>query len=103
LFALQESTDSAVTDLEKRIASLEVGKSYDATKEAVQKVEQEFLVKLREIRAALQLEGSTAANSKELDALKKENEQLKTRNAKLEYRIQHVVANMEKMYKFRES
>ena len=86
-----------------RIASLEVGKSYDATKEAVQKVELEFLVKLREIRAALQQEGSTAANSKELDALKKENEQLKTRNAKLEYRIQHVVAYMEKMYKFRES
>lgn len=92
-----------MADLEKRIASLEVGKRYDATKEAVQKVELEFLIKLREIRAALQQEGSTAANSKELEALKLENEQLRKRNEKLEYRVQHVVANMEKMYKFRES
>lgn len=100
---MTESTDTAVADLEKRIVSLEVGKNYDATKEAVQKVEKEFLVKLREIRSALQEEGTTSANSKELEALKQENEQLKKRNTKLEYRVQHVVATMEEMYKFSEN
>jgi len=89
-----------IAELEKRIAALEVGKSYDATKEAVEKVEKEFLSKLREIRAELANEGSS---SKELEYLRAENEELKRKNAKLEYRVQHVVANMEKMYKFNET
>jgi predicted nucleic acid-binding Zn-ribbon protein len=88
--------------LKQRIAALEVGQSYEATKEAVQKVEYEFLVKLREIRSALRSQGSSLANSKEMEALRLENEQLKRRNAKLEYRVQHVVANLEKLYTFRD-
>ena len=103
---LQESsssTDAAMADLEKRIASLEVGKGYDATKEAVQKVEKEFLIKFREIKAALESEAGTKANSKEMEALRAENALLKQKNAKLEYRVQHCVESMEKMYKFVEN
>jgi len=103
---LQESsssTDAAMADLEKRIASLEIGKGYDATKEAVQKVEKEFLIKFREIKAALESEAGTKANSKELEALRAENALLKQKNAKLEYRVQHCVESMEKMYKFVEN
>lgn len=101
--SFQESTDSAIADLERRIISLEAGIGYDATKEAVQKVEYEFLMKLRKIRAALQEEGSAVTGSKEVETLKLENELLRKRNAKLEYRVQHVVANLEEMYKLRES
>jgi len=85
-------------DLENRIKALEEGKTYDATKEAVQKVEQECLVKLREIKAAIEAErngGGATVQSAELDALKAENEALKKANAKLEYRVNHVVSNLE--------
>jgi cell division protein FtsB len=70
----------------------------------VQKVEQEFLLKLREIRAAITAEaqagGSVAGASssaggagvtKEVEALRAENEFLKKKNAKLQYRVEHVV------------
>lgn len=90
-----------LAELEQRIASLEVAKTYDATKEAVVKVEKEFLVKFRKIKAALESEsGSAGPNSKELEALRAENELLKLKNQKLEYRVQHCVESMEKMYKF---
>jgi predicted nucleic acid-binding Zn-ribbon protein len=96
--------DSGVEDIEKRIQALEVGEKYDATKSEVQKVEQEFLLKLREIRAAITAEAQAGGSAggvsssaggagapKELEALRAENELLKKKNAKLEYRLQHVV------------
>jgi hypothetical protein len=100
-----------VEDIEKRIQALEVGEKYDATKSEVQKVEQEFLLKLREIRAAITAEaqaggGARGASSlaggtmatKELEALRAENELLKKKNAKLEYRVQHVVNELMVVY-----
>jgi hypothetical protein len=94
-----------VEDIEKRIQALEVGEKYDATKSEVQKVEQEFLLKLREIRAAITAEAQAggagtggvssleggAGITKELEALRAENELLKKKNAKLQYRVEHVV------------
>ena len=99
---IQESSTEAavVADLEKRVASLELGRSYDATKEAVQSVEKEYLCKLREIKAAMGSDAGSKANSKELKALRAENATLKQKIAKLEYRIQHCVESMEKMYSF---
>ena len=90
-----------VADLEKRVQALEVGKQYDATKEAVQKVEQEFLIKFREIRSAMVADGSggsSAAATKELEALKAENEELKRQNDKMKYRIQHMLTYMEEIF-----
>jgi hypothetical protein len=88
---------SAVESLEQRIAALEIGNKYDATKEEVRKVELEFLEKLREIRAQVLVEqgkGGTFVNSAEVEALRKENEMLKKTNEKLSYRVKHVVASL---------
>ena len=52
----------AMTALEKRVQALEVGAKYDATKEDVKKVEREYLIKLREIRAAMVAGGSRASS-----------------------------------------
>jgi hypothetical protein len=98
-----------VEDIEKRIQALEVGEKFDATKSEVQKVEQEFLLKLREIRAAITAEAQAGAGgasslvagagaTKELEALRAENELLKKKNAKLEYRVQHVVNELVVIY-----
>jgi Skp family chaperone for outer membrane proteins len=98
----EASTTAGVEDIEKRMQALEVGAQYDATKSEVQKVEQEFLMKLREIRAAITAEAqaggggtsslaAVAGATKELEALRAENELLKKRNGKLEYRVEHVV------------
>jgi uncharacterized coiled-coil DUF342 family protein len=92
---------SAVAALEERIQALESGMKFEATTEAVQAVEREFLIKFREIREALQRDGSsTTANSKEMEALRAENELLKKKNEKLEYRVAHLVESMEQIYKF---
>lgn len=85
-------------DLQARVAELEAGAKFDATKDAVQAVEIEFLAKLREIQAVMASAGNGGGNSKEMEALKQENETLKKKNAKLEYRIQHILENFEKVY-----
>ena len=66
----------------------------------MQQVEADFLVKLRDIRANIDgsNSGVSATTSKEIDALRAENEALKKRNAKLEYRVQHMLHNMEELY-----
>ena len=83
-------------ELEQRIQALEAGKQYQATQEAVRKVEEEYLLKLREIREAMAKEGP--ADSKELLALREQNAELKKKNDKLEYRIKHILGSVEKMY-----
>jgi cell division GTPase FtsZ len=98
-----ESKQEEVADaLEKRIQALEAGAQYEATRAAVQKVEQEFLIKLREMRAAIVAEqgGATAsgAAAKELEALRAENVALKKRTEKLEYRVSHMLSSMETLY-----
>ena len=79
-----------------------MGKSYDATKAAVEEVEKEFLVKFRDLKAAMadDPKGTASSSSKELEAMRDENARLKTRVQKLEYRVQHCVESMEQMYKF---
>lgn len=59
----------------------------------------EMLTTLRTIRAAMvaDSQNGSAADSKELELLRKENEGLKKVNKKQAYRINHLVANMEKM------
>lgn len=104
--AQQNDRDIAVKALKERIQALEVGAVYQATKEEVQRVEADCLEKLRGIRAALEAEGAdagTGASSssslvKELELVKAENEALKQKNAKLQYRVKHVVDELEKLY-----
>ena len=87
-------TVSAIDSLEERIAALEVGAKYDATKQEVRKVEQEFLEKLKEIRLQVIAEQGQATNSAELARLQEENARLKQQNEKLAYRVKHVVASL---------
>lgn len=87
---------SSVEDLTKRIEALEMGAKYDADQAEVHKVQAEMLTKLRDIRSALAKGGTT--DSKEVAQLQAENTTLKERNAKLEYRVKHVVDEMERMY-----
>ena len=54
----------------------------------------EILAKLRGIREALVADGAAHTSSKEIDALRAENEQLRKQNEKNEYRINHLVKNM---------
>lgn len=78
-----------------------MGQQYDATKEAVRKVEEEYLMKFREIKASLEQERAEGdggvSSTKEVEELRNENQSLKQRNAKLEYRVQHMVTHMESM------
>lgn len=82
---------------------MESGAQFEATKAAVQQVEEEFLIKLRDIRTAILAEQERSAASSvlksELETLRAENEELKKKNAKLEYRVGHVVASMEMLFK----
>mmetsp|Transcript_17701 Transcript_17701/g.30070 ORF Transcript_17701/g.30070 Transcript_17701/m.30070 type:complete len:143 (-) Transcript_17701:171-599(-) len=86
-------------ELVKRVEALEKGAVFEATKEAVQAVQMECLTKLRDIRAAVAKEGEGAStvSSKELDALRAENEALKKTTAKQAYRIEHLVGHMEEL------
>ena len=84
----------------KRVEALEKGVGFDATKEAVQQVQMEYLTKLREIRKAIANEeggGGGGASSKELETLKAQNEALQKKNAKQAYRIQHLVHTVEEL------
>ena len=84
--------------LEKRIQALEVGSQYEATKQAVQNVERQHLETLRQIKTALLNEAGGTSSSNELQQLQKENDELKRKNAKLEYRVQHMASCMEELY-----
>ena len=108
-------TDTLVAQLEQRIVALETGNQYDANKAEIEKIEMKHLQTLREIRTALLNEqgatsmnvsttaasaagSSTNADYSGLESLKQENELLKKKMIKLEYRIQHLVSNMEILY-----
>jgi FtsZ-binding cell division protein ZapB len=102
----KEAAANSFQELARRVEALEVGAAYRATKSEVEKIEEELLVKLRAIRESMADTGDSAgasadvtiASSKELEALRAENDQLKQRNAKLEYRVQHVVGEMTRLY-----
>jgi cell division protein FtsB len=91
-------------DLEKRIAALESGRQYQADRMAVQTVEQEHLVQLRTIRNSMTATAATtsggggvATSSREMVALRDENERLRNTIAKLRYRVEHLVDGMDEM------
>jgi uncharacterized coiled-coil DUF342 family protein len=84
--------------LEKRIQALEVGSQYESTKQVVQNVEKQHLETLRQIKAALLNEAGSSSSNKQVERLMKENEELKKKNAKLEYRVNHMATCMEELY-----
>eukprot|EP00527_Entomoneis_sp_CCMP2396_P007799 CAMPEP_0198144592 /NCGR_PEP_ID=MMETSP1443-20131203/16766_1 /TAXON_ID=186043 /ORGANISM="Entomoneis sp., Strain CCMP2396" /LENGTH=96 /DNA_ID=CAMNT_0043808005 /DNA_START=111 /DNA_END=401 /DNA_ORIENTATION=- len=81
--------------VEERLEALEKGAEYKATSAEVQKVQADFLVQLREIRAALAKQDGNVASTKEVEELKKENVKLKAQMGKMDYRISHMVSSME--------
>lgn len=104
-------SDTIVAQLEQRIVALETGNQYEANKAAMEKIEMKHLQTLREIRTALLNEQSATmgvstaaaassahADQSGLESLRQENELLKKKMLKLEYRIQHLVSNMEILY-----
>ena len=84
-------------DLQKRVETLEVGATFDATQAAVQEVQMELLRNLRDIRQAMMesSQGTASSSSIEMEALKAENAVLKQKMAKQEYRIQHLANAVE--------
>jgi len=102
----QDKDDAQVSSLEERIKALEVGATYDATQTQIKQVELEFLEKLRDIRSAIANAEQGAvrvSDDRVVKTLQQENKALKERNAKLEYRIKHVVAEMERLYEEKKS
>ena len=77
-----------------------MGASFDATQAEVKNVESEFLTKLQDIREAMMVQGNGGggASSKEMQALQAENEALKKLNAKLDYRVRHMLKTMNDLY-----
>mmetsp|Transcript_191 Transcript_191/g.209 ORF Transcript_191/g.209 Transcript_191/m.209 type:complete len:104 (+) Transcript_191:27-338(+) len=96
-----------MTDIEIRIQTLEEGHKFNASQDAIQKREEEFLVTLREIKESMQKEkeesgaaaggSSSGGSSAEMTTLQEENDRLHAKMIKQEYRITHLVANMEKL------
>lgn len=88
-------------ELAKRVAALEVGAKFEAIQNDVKEMEKEFLAKLQEIRETMVKDGTGGGgttSSKDQQALVEENNALKKRNAKLEYRVQHILKSMEELY-----
>jgi len=91
------SGEASLEDLQSRLQDLELSKTHDNVAEILQKERTEMLLALRNIMTALKAENgvaSGAASSKEMEALKAENEELKKVNAKQKYRIEHLVHNL---------
>lgn len=76
-----------------------MGVQFDATRDDVRRIQMEHLEQLRAIRAAMLDQGTSSSSSslsnKELAALHAENEVLKRKNQKQEYRIQHLISTIE--------
>jgi hypothetical protein len=80
------------------VEALEQGAIFDATQAAIRKREEEMLATLRDIREQMAKEaGSGGASSAELNDLKAENESLKAKITKQEYRIRHLISGMEEL------
>eukprot|EP00956_Cyclotella_meneghiniana_P010320 scaffold14253_cov72-Cyclotella_meneghiniana.AAC.6 len=92
-----KTQEASLEDLQSRLQDLELSKTHDNVAEILQKERTEMLLALRNIMTALKAENgvaSGAASSKEMEALKAENEELKKVNAKQKYRIEHLVHNL---------
>ena len=95
---LPSQDDSQMKELEGRVAALELAKKFEATQEAVQEERMKMLAQLRTIKAELAKSGGGGgASSKELEALREENEKLKEQNAKQAYRIEHLCGSVKEL------
>lgn len=91
--------------MEARVKALEDGAVFNATQAAIREREVEFLAQLKEIKDTISKEqwqqqgggGGGASSSEELTSLKQENELLKAKLAKNEYRVRHLIAGMEEL------
>jgi hypothetical protein len=87
---------------------LEEGNKFNVTQDAIRKREEEFLVTLREMKESIlkdkQAENAggnnnvASSSSNELVSLREENDRLKAKMTKQEYRISHLVTGMEKLF-----
>jgi len=95
------SESTTLIALDERIKALELGAQYDANKAEVEKIEKEYQTKLREIESSNRNGGGASSSglSKEVERLREENEILKKKNAKQEYRILHMLGVMEELWK----
>ena len=85
--------------LEARIAALENDQAFQATQTEIQKVQASCLQQLREVREALDKDGSGgAAAQAQSEAALAEKAALERKVAKLEYRVQHLLGSMEYLY-----
>lgn len=94
-----EQEEQRIKQLQERIKALEVTKQFEADQALVQAVQTEMLTTLRTIRAEIASSSGNdnSASSKELQALKDENENLKKITTKQAYRINHLIKGMEEM------
>ena len=89
-------------DLERRVQALEEGVKFDITQAAIREREEEFLFTLRSIKDQMAKEGQEGTggivtSNAAVATLQNENETLRAKIAKQEYRIRHLVTGMEKL------
>ena len=80
---------------------MEKSLSFQATQNAIKEEQMKMLTTLRNIREAMvnnnSSSGLNAMNAKEIEALKKENDDLKKKLEKKDYRIKHLVRAVEEL------
>mmetsp|Transcript_50718 Transcript_50718/g.99144 ORF Transcript_50718/g.99144 Transcript_50718/m.99144 type:complete len:104 (+) Transcript_50718:52-363(+) len=92
------STDAAILELTERVAAVEKSASHAATTTAVREEQARMLIRLRGIREAMltsAADGSGVTGGKDVRKLREENDDLKKKCQKYEYRIMHLVRNLE--------
>ena len=98
---LPNTQNYPIQELEKRVTELEKSLSFQATQNAIKEEQMKMLTTLRNIREAMvnnnSSSGLNAMNAKEIEALKKENDDLKKKLEKKDYRIKHLVRAVEEL------
>ena len=89
-------TNTLTQALEARIAALEKGQGFAATQSEIQKVQANCLQQLRDVKAALDKDGASSAQSSQVAVAEKQA--LERKVAKLEYRVQHLLESMDYLY-----
>ena len=89
---------------------MEEGNKFNVAQDAIRKREEEFLVTLREMKESIlkdkQAENmgggnnnaASASSLNEITSLREENDRLKAKMTKQEYRISHLVTGMETLF-----
>ena len=90
----ETSSTDPIAELQSRLKDLELDRSHNDTSAVLQKERAEMLITLRKIKETIKQTAGRGASSKELEALRAENKELKKVNAKQQYRIEHLVHNL---------